>query len=571
MKSAINSKVGALRPSTIGEYLSGAAERFSNQTATAHLLQNKWSKTPWPDFWNEIQVAARALQSAGVAKGDRVAIFAPPSREWEIIDFALSLCGAVVVSIDARSSTEQIRYILRDSAASWLFIQSSTQMNSLDALTITRLKTIVVIDGDRHPTLRSWPALKEGALSKVYPFSFDVKPSDPALIIYTSGTTGIPKGILFRHEQVLLALEAIRQVLPSGSAGDSTISWLPLAGMFQRIINLFALGHGYSIYFVDDSADIVRRMPEIEPTFLIGVPRFFEKLKAVIESIPVGSKQAVGRITGGRMKFMITGSAPTPVPVLSFFYSLGVPLLEAYGVSENIVPNAMNRLNDYRHGTVGRAMAGNDIKIAADGEILVKGGGVFSGYLNASAAALLTSDGYYPTGDLGHFDDRGYLVITGRKTDMIKTSTGRKIAPAHLEEAFRDIRGVEDAVVFGDSRKTLVGLLVLSAAYLNRNVGHEKLSELDPNALTRLRETLKKQIAAKNASLASYERVGAWAILDQPWSAAKGEVTLSMKIRRAAINERHRDVINQLYTNAEQNTRDSVDILFQEEARHDAR
>ncbi len=422
---------------------------------------------------------------------------------------------------------------------------------------------------------------------------------DPATLIYTAGTTGTPRGMLYTHRQVLVACQSIFEAFPQIRAEDTTLCWLPMAHLFQRMMNLVAVAGGVAIHFVEDPRQVMDCAREVEPSAIVAVPRFYEKLHAGIRArleeargwrrrlveaaLAAGAERAalerqgrclswlarlrhrvldrlvlarIRRVLGRRIKFLITGTAPTPAWLLEFFHGLGWLVLEAYGLSENTVPMAVNRPDAYRFGSVGPPFPMNQIAFADDGEILVKGPGVFSGYLNdPGGSSPFTADGYYKTGDFGRLDEDGFLYLLGRKAEIIKTSTGRRIAPARVEAVYKQSACIEQIVIFGNGHTHLVALAVLNpdavAAALTRAGEAIPAREELFATLPAIRALIHHELELHGRSLAAHERVRAFTILPAPLSIAAGELTPTLKLRREQIAQRHAALIEALHAQAD--------------------
>jgi long-chain acyl-CoA synthetase len=412
-------------------------------------------------------------------------------------------------------------------------------------------------------------------------------------MIFTSGTTGRPKAIEYTHAQLMIACQAIHDTIPRVRVGDPTLCWLPMAHLFQRMMNLVAIAQGATIYFVEDPRNVARCAAEVHPTALIGVPRFYEKLHAAIEQrilgMPAGGQRLVraafdaakrvrqsagqgrgiGRIArfkhrlldrlvlariraslGTRIQFMVTGSAPISQPHLEFFADLGWMLLEAYGISENAIPMAANRPGNVRFGSVGIPLQQNEIRIAEDGEILVRGPGLFNGYWGEPRDdELFTHDGYFRTGDIGCLDDDGYLYLKGRKSEMLKTSTGRKIFPASVEAVYQEHPLIDRMVVFGQSRPYLVGLVEVNEQELRRelSLGNSTagIAALvnDPRVLDSVGAAVEKQ----GEQLAPYQRVAQFTLIPRRLEVARGELTPNLKLRRDIVVTMFAHEIDHMY------------------------
>lgn len=362
---------------------------------------------------------------------------------------------------------------------------------------------------------------------------------DIATIIYTSGTTGTPKGIPYTHQQCLIAVDSILSAFPSFNSTDVAVCILPLSHLFQRIINLCTIAMSGHSYFINDPKTFQADIQHINPTILVGVPMLFEKMHENVEQKLSVIPFQLGRLLplswvrhkllGRRMRVMITGSAPISSSILQFYRKLGVPFFEAYGMSENIIPMAMNTLELHKDEAVGKTFAENAVHIQEDGEIYVSGPGVFAGYWDEDNRALFTDDGFFKTGDIGHLDDDGFLYLTGRKSDLIKTSTGRRIMPLKIKETLGDVTGVEHALIFGNGRKHLVAMLQCKAK--------------DSIDLAQLKHT----IAAMNASLADYEKIQDVLLVTDIFSPEKGHLTSSLKLRSNHIEKLYLNDIDNLY------------------------
>jgi long-chain acyl-CoA synthetase len=441
------------------------------------------------------------------------------------------------------------------------------------------MRRIVLLDSDAGAVPRNavtWRALRSaGAGDGTWD---DSRPDDVATIVHTSGTTGVPKAIPHTHRRLCVAVEALLDVFADIGEGSRLVSWLPMSGLFQRMVNLCACARGATTWFVDDPREIMARVAEIEPHIFIGVPRFYEKLDRGIAAridraapiqrrlvrwgLAAGERFARARrggvqsdalasarhriadrlvlrrirsVMGGNIRYLISGSAPMPLWLLERFDAVGLPILEAYGVSEDTVPVAANRPERQRFGSVGEPLPGNEVRIGDDGEIEVRGAGLFDGYLGRNAAASgIGPDGYYRTGDTGRFDDDGYLYLSGRRADAFKLSTGRWIEPAEIEAVYRRIDYVDQFVVVGRHRASPAALVVV-----------------DPQRTTPIaRARVADDLAAAGTALAPYQRITRFELLPGPLTIDNDELTPSLKLRRGVIEARYADVIDRLYGDA---------------------
>jgi len=438
--------------------------------------------------------------------------------------------------------------------------------------------------------------LKETNSSSANELSEAITPDTIATIIFTSGSTGQPKGIPYTHRQVCLAISDILHAFPEIQAGDRLVCWLPLSNLFQRMINYCAAGRGAETYFVSDPRSIISMLPEIKPHLFISVPRFFEKLYDGIEAqiaqspgfrrrianwaLNVGQSAATanreGRtlglieknvhkvadrvvlsklreVMGGEIKFLVSGSAPISHWLLERFHGMGFLILEAYGLSENVTPVAINRVTDFRFGSVGLPMPSNQVEIAEDGEVLVKGDGVFGGYLGApNSEAGLNDDGYLHTGDLGEFDHDGYLRLVGRKSEIFKTSTGRKVAPVPIEGKLKRIEDVDYAVLIGAGQKMTVAIIAPSMEIEKDLSNDDKFSAFASNVSKKILQALDDE--------QSYAKPMGPRTLNRKITINTEELTSNLKLRRKLIEAKHEAALSALYNSLD--TGETIDRRF---------
>lgn len=591
-------------PATIPELLwSRAADSPFDRRWFRRIAPGNWVGTAWGDLAAEIRRAAAGLVRAGLKPGERLAIYARTCPEWAEAELATLAAGGVVVGIDPHASAEQASYVLEHSRAAYLLVDDAQKLARLPEAARTRLKWIAVFDDQAAPPegCVSWQNLVRGAAgtndaggaSRTGPVV--IRSDAPATVIYTSGTTGQPKGISYTHRQLLVACQAIGRTFPEIGPGDSVLSWLPMAHLLQRMMNLVAISRGAGVYFVEDPREVVACLREVEPSVFVAVPRFYERLyegiderlrhaprwlRGIVQSairrggayaaasragrrLPLVARLAhqaadrlvlrrIRRVVGRNMKFMVTGSAPTPAWLLEYFHGLGLLILEAYGISENTIPMAANRRDAYRFGSVGRPLEENEIRLADDGELLVRGPGVFAGYdRDDGAAGRFTADGFYRTGDIGRFDDDGFLYLVGRKSELIKTSTGRRLSPVSIEAAYARSPYLDQVVVMGNGRKHLVGLVVLRREAVERECPEgwkeQERAGCRVVASPAIDQLVRHELETLGETLAPYERIARFAVLAEPLSVARGELTPTLKIRRDRISERYAGLIEALY------------------------
>ncbi|MBC7703008.1 MAG: AMP-binding protein [Rhodoferax sp.] len=553
----------------------------------------RWNSVSWHDFSMRVAKCSCALYAAGLRKGDRLALITPVSLEWELLHYAALAMGAVVVGLDAHDLPERIAIMAEQAEIVAFAISDLRVLSQINADRLAGCRFLLDLGdpqsgGDRPPGIRvlTLPELDAvGASTKRVPEPPTT--DDIATIIFTSGTTGAPKGIAYSHGQVCLAIDAISNAFHIVGHNSRLLCWLPLSNLFQRIVNLAGMRSGAATYLLGDPRRVMEVVAMVSPDIFVGVPRFYEKLydgiRDNISALPplrrrmVESAWDIGRrasryrlaelamppqlalahsiadrtvlkrirsVMGKRLRCMVTGSAPMSQHLLEEFHALGWLVLEAYGLSENVLPMAMNRMDDFRFGTVGRPLPGNQIVAAQDGAIKVRGAGVFSGYLGEDEQPPLDVNGFYLTGDLGRFDADGFLSLTGRSGDVIKTSTGRRVAPAGVEAQLRGVSGIDQAVLFGAGRKCLVAICTCAVG-------------LDETA----RACLKRALRDQASRIYEHERPTAILLIERPFSIELGELTTNLKVRRAVIETKYATRIADLYARIDELPRAHGDEL----------
>jgi len=535
----------------------------------------------------------------GVQSGDRVVLMMPTLPVWEYCQLAILGIGGVVVGIDAHDAPENIRHILQTVSPKALFLASAMQIDLLRELFQNTPDIIVTMEPGSYQGSVSFSNLLavDSEVGLALP---KVEAGNMATIIFTSGSTGQPKGIAYTHGQLCLAGEVILSRFPSITEESRLACWLPMSNLFQRIINLCAIMRGAQCYFVESPGDIISRLPEIRPALFIGVPRFFEKLYTGIQTKvanqPWISRQAVhlawrigerfhslrregGKpplwlaaahdlldtlilrrlrgIMGSELQFMISGSAPMPTWLLEKMHGLGWLVLEAYGISECVVPIAINAPDAYRFGSVGRPLPGNEIRLAEDGELLVRGSGVFTGYYRgADIDTPLDAEAFLHTGDFARVDDDGFIWLTGRKSEVFKTSTGRRIAPAPIEAQLKQLAYVEHAVIFGRNRPMPVALLCINPD------AFPDVPQASPFPVAVL-QAISLDLASACAPLPAYQRPAGVLISRRGLSIIGGGLTSNLKLRRGAIEDQYRSDIEALYQALEDSTQRSRCLVLE--------
>ena len=543
-----------------------------------------WRPIDWGSVQGRVRRLAFGLRSRGLQTGDRAVIALPTGIDWECCHQAVLATGGVVVGVDAHDTDTNIGHLLGIAEPTVLIAASQDLAERLRALCQTPPRLIVVASGAARLGTYHLADLEQRGSVSDEPLPH-VAPDHLATIVFTSGSTGLPKGVPYTHAQLCFVAQAILERFPSIREGARLVCWLPLSNLFQRMLNLCGLICGAQSYFVDNPARIIDRLPEIRPAVFIGVPRFYEKLHAGILAelarrpwplrLLASGAWAIGNqfhrieregrkpgpvltlahrladglvlarirsLTGSDLQFMVSGSAPMPLWLLKRFHGLGWLVLEAYGTSENALPIALNTPHAFRFGSVGRPFEQNELCIADDEEVLVRGPAVFSGYYGEpSADSSLDADRFLHTGDLGRLDEDGFLWLTGRKSEIFKTSTGRRIPPAPIEACLKRIPYVEHALICGRDHPFAVAVLGLDASLLPTAPASDK--PLPEGLLDRIG----KDVRAACAHLPAYQQPAAALVTRHPFTIDGGQLTANLKLRRKAIEADFGESIERLY------------------------
>ncbi|HLD50566.1 MAG TPA: long-chain fatty acid--CoA ligase, partial [bacterium] len=551
-----------------------------------------------------VEKAALGLHNLGVRRGDRVGILAENRPEWVIADLAILSLGAVVVPIYPTSSVEETHFLMENAGSDVLFLSTPGQFSRLAQLFSPgcRIRKIILFDLPASPVdsrvMGFTELLEAGRLEKLNSengyrnFVDSLKPDDLATLIYTSGTTGPPKGVMLTHRNFLENAAGAFEFIKI-SESDCSISFLPLSHVFERLAGYyFMLAHGATIAYAQNMQTVVGDMREIRPTLACAVPRFYEKFHArVIEKVARASpvqkkifywalavgksrletkskkmplllslKVALARLLvfkkiksqlGGRMRFFISGGAPLSRELAEFFYALDILILEGYGLTETSPVITVNSPDHFCFGTVGRPLRNVEVRIAEDGEILTRGPCVMQGYYqNPEATREVIRDGWFHTGDVGCFTAGGFLKITDRKKDIIKTSGGKMISPQNIEGMILADPLFSQAIVIGDKRNYLVALLVPNRTEVETRAREMGISCSSPEEMLRhpkIQEWIETRFRERTRGLAPFEQIKYYALLSEELTLAAGEITPTLKVKRKVVCEKFKDIIEELY------------------------
>lgn len=562
----------------------------------------EWEGISWDRFDQEVHDFATALLSLGMKKGGAVAILMGNVPQWPISDMGTIAAGGVGVGLYPTSSAEQCQYIINHSDAGIVLVDTRSQLEKILSIrrSLPGVKTIVVLDDSAASAanqVMSYGELisrgrenRDGFSALLRERAEGAGAEDVAVMVYTSGTTGPPKGACLSHRYIINSVESLRQTIPIFDT-DISFSYLPYCHVAERISGLYnRLYAGASAYFVDDLSRLGHYMLEVKPTVFASLPRFFEKIHARIiadlEAAPEEERQRfnsaletgrrISRLRqsrkevpeefwseydteaapilkrvkdyfGGCIRLATSGGAPLPLEVAEFFDAAGLPILQAYGLTENICV-AFNRPDNHKFGTVGPPMPGCEVQIADDGEIIVRSEMMFSGYYKARAQTTeMFRDGWLLTGDIGELDGDGFLKITGRKKELIVTSTGKKISPALIENMLKEHHLISHALVCGEGKSYLVALITLNPVEAAEFARAHGIAAANPGRSESMRQLVSEMIDKVNARLSTSESIKRFELLDRDFEVAKNEVTPTGKIKREIVTEHYRDLIATLY------------------------
>ncbi|WP_253916942.1 long-chain fatty acid--CoA ligase [Streptomyces sp. MNP-20] len=573
-----------LRPPTLSVLAEWAADRHGALPALRFKRAGRWREVSYEDLRAEARRVGRALVGMGVAPGDRVAVLAETRPEWTYAHLGVLAAGAVLVPVYPTAGAEELAWVLGDSGASVVLCEDADRVAEVERLRgeLPGLRRLVAMTDPRAY------ADADGVSGEVLLDRAGGRgPADPATVIYTSGTTGPPKGCVLTHGN-LGAVQDASLPLIEGGPGDATYLYLPLAHLLAQLIEVTTLIEGGTVvYFGGRIEDVVAELAEARPTHLPSVPRLFEKVHSTVlslaesreggrerfaEAVRVGVLAADGALPpelqetyeaadealfapvrqalGGRVRWALTGGAPIAPHVLDFLRACGIQVFEGYGMTESGGVISLNHPGAVKYGTVGRPIAGCEVRIADDGEVLARGPNVFPGYHGDPVAtrAALDADGWLHTGDLGALDEDGYLTLTGRKKDLIITSGGKNLTPSLTELAVQASRFVSRAVLVGDRRPYPVALITLDAEEVTGWAGRAGVTLTEPLAADpAVRALVQEAVDEANARVSRPARIRGFAVLEEDFTVESGLLTPSLKVRRRAVAERYGPVVEELY------------------------
>jgi long-chain acyl-CoA synthetase len=580
---------------TIADMMSLAAERYGDRTAVTFKRDDEWAEVSFRELGEIVSEIARGLIDLGLEQGERVAVLCTTRPDWTYASFGITSAGGVVVPIYPTNSPEECEWVAGNSESRFIFCEDAAQVAKIAQVRdrLPALEAVFVIDpdgdvGDALPVddLRARGRGRDAA--EVADRAAAVGPEDPYTFIYTSGTTGPPKGCVLAHGNYRAVVDMCESAAIFHE-GDVVYLYLPLAHSFALLIELIAIDLGGTIaYWGGDPKGIVGELMQVKPHYLPSVPRIFEKIYTLVTStndpekikaatqlgLKVRQLQEAGQpvppqyleafekadqelysnvrnVFGGRLRQATSGAAPIAQEILEFFYACGAPVLEGYGMTETATASTVSTRESYKFGTVGKPLPGAEVKIADDGEILIRGPHIFGGYYKMEDKSFgAIEDGWLHTGDLGELDEDGFLKITGRKKDIIITAGGKNLTPANLENDLKQSRWISQAVMHGDRRPYPVVLITLDPEEIPHFAKEHGLPEDDLAALARepkIQELIQGVLDEVNSRYARVEQIKKFVILDHDLSQETGELTPTLKVKRNVVNEKYADLFDRLY------------------------
>jgi long-chain acyl-CoA synthetase len=570
--------------------------------AVKHKRDGAWAELSWDDLGRRARDVADGLAAMGVRSGDRVAIIGETQVEWILADLGILGAGGITVTIYQSNLPHECAYILRDSGAKLVFCDTELQVAKIREVRaeLPELQGIIRVQGQAASGFERTLAEVEqlgASWRKDHPRAHQertarIGPDDAASFIYTSGTTGDPKGVILTHGNWVYEARAVAEIEIIGP-DDLVLMFLPLAHSFAKVIEAVWFRTGCTVAFVESLDRIVENAGEVRPTVVPSVPRIFEKAyNAVVTGglattgikgtlfrmtmdsfdeyalareegrpysslglligkklvFPKLSRMLAGRF-GGRVRLFVSGGAPLSTKIAHFFDLLGITILEGYGLTESSAGTFVNRPGKNRIGTVGPPVPGTEVRIAEDGEVLVKGPCLMKGYYgNPAATAEMLKDGWLATGDVGLVDEAGHLKITDRKKDIIVTAGGKNVAPQNLENELKTDPLISQVMVHGDRRKFLSALITLNPDNLKRWAAENEVPA-GPGILQdlRLRDRIQKAVDALNAKQASFSTIKRWEVLDHDFTQESGELTPTLKVKRKVVTAKYKKMLDGMY------------------------
>jgi len=587
---------------TISQILLNTIKSYPKDDLILYKKEGQYVPISTEEFGNRVKYFCLGLKDLGFEQGDKMIILSESRPEWIISDLGCLCFGGITVPIYTSLMSEPIKYIIDNSDSKIVVYSTPEQGEKIEAIKneLTKVEHYITFSEEAPEGVLTFAQVLEKGkkIAEQKPELFEeltlkIKPDDVATINYTSGTTGIPKGVMLTHSNFFSNVKASSTVIDF-SEKDTVLSWLPLSHVLERMVTFTLLYKGCTIAYAESLDTVAENMPEVKPHIMVCVPRLFEKFYSKVMDNVLSSSSLKRKIffwatkvgkeygnrkllnqhisgglqfkrnlahklvfskiiekTGGRVRFFVSGGAPLSKDIAEFFYALGLVILEGYGLTETSPVIAVNTFDNLKFGSVGKPIPGVEVKIAEDGEILTKGPHVMKGYYKMETETNeAMQGGWFSTGDIGHLDEEGFLVITDRKKDILVTAGGKNVAPQPIENLLKTNPYISNAVVIGDNRRFISALVVpdfekLEEYAKSNNIAYENQSEL-----TRKEEILNFMLAEVDRStpaLAAYERIKKIALLDRDFEEEKGEITPTLKVKRNIVENKYKDIIDSMY------------------------
>jgi len=587
---------------TIPQLFLNTVKSYLKNDLLLYKEQGRYVPISTKEFSNFVQNLSLGLRDLGIKKGNKLILLSENCPNWVITDLANLCLGGITVPVYPSLMPEQIKYIIEDSDAEVVVCSSPELWQKIQVIKkdLTKVKHYIVFFKDPPEEVFTLEQIMERGekVSKENPGLFEemalkVEPEDDASILYTSGTTGIPKGVILTHKNFISNIKTTLSIIDI-SYKDTVLSFLPLSHVLERMVVFCYLYMGASIAFAESLDTLAENLLEIRPNIMVSVPRVFEKIyskvidnvlsssplkrkifywavnvakkcaerklkkqpvpKALKLKMSIANKLVCSKIldkTGGRVRFFVSGGAPLAKDIAEFFYSIGLLILEGYGLTETSPVVSANTFDNIKFGSVGKPIPGVEVKIAQDGEILVKGPNVMKGYYKKEEETREAFEGeWFHTGDIGHLDEDGFLVITDRKKDLIVTSGGKNVAPQPIENILKTSPYISNAVVIGDKRRFMSALIVPDFEKLEE---YARFNNIPFNSHTDLVKNdeivrfIESEVDRRTPDLSSYEKIKKIALLNREFEIEKEEITPTLKVKRNIVEEKYKDLIDALY------------------------
>ncbi|WP_271947081.1 AMP-dependent synthetase/ligase [Ruegeria faecimaris] len=595
---------------TIGQLFQKRCADLGARTAHREKDLGIWKSYSWADYWQHAKWIGLALQKLGLKRGEVVSILSEDRKEWAWFDMGIQGAGGIASGIYTTDSAAQLKYLINDSDSRFLVVENEEQLDKFLEVEgdLSNLLKVIILEDEGLHDLDHDRCMLIGDLYELgqqtereEPNRFDAEialasPQDTALLVYTSGTTGMPKGAMLSHENILAAIEAGAHSLPALET-DEQLCFLPLCHILERDVSIyFPLATKSVVNFAESPETVFANLQEVSPSTFTAVPRVWEKIYSQVQ-IMAQDATSTGRAAFGmavkaglaRAEYILagkpvpasvaaqywlwdrlvlrnlrrmlgldnmrrggSGAAPISADLLKWYWAIGVPLVEGFGMTETSGLATLNTLGNNRIGTIGKAVPVNDVRISEGGEIQLKGLNIFQGYWrnNAKTAETFTADGWLRTGDMGEIDQDGFVTITGRLKDLIITAGGKNIAPAEIESRLKFSPFISDAVVIGDKRKFLTALIMIDQENVekfaqDRKVPFSNFASLCASA--EVRDQIKDEVGAANKDFARVEQIKDFRLIDVLLTADDDELTATMKLKRSFVEKKHEHLIEDMY------------------------